>query len=105
MSLQVQCQVVRACKSPLAVRALEWLDSGVLAHVTGQFIRTSELPVASLPVALVWFLSSVCSLVGFQVGALGVDLATAWVGATVHTLIPLGLSIIVYSIDHLVGTI
>ncbi len=105
MSLEVQGQVVRSSKSPLAVGTLEGLHSRVLAHVTGQLIRTGKLPVAALPVALVWFLPGVGPLVGFEVRALGVHLGAARVGAAVHTLVALGLGIVVDSIDQLIGTV
>ena len=42
----------------------------------GQLIRPGKLPQATLPRALVGLLPSVGPLVGLEVGALGVDLAT-----------------------------
>lgn len=97
--------MVRSSKCPLAVRTLEGLHSCVLAHVTSEFVRASKLPVAALPVTLVRFLPCVGPLVCLEVGALCVDLATAWVGAPMNTLVPLWFGIVVNSIDQLVRAV
>lgn len=102
VSLQMQGQMVRASECPLAVWTLEWLHSGMLAHVTGEFVRASKLPVASFPVALVGFLPCVGSLVSFEVGALGVHLAASRIGAPVDTLVSLWLGIVVHRVHQFV---
>ena len=102
MSLQVQGQMVGASERPLAVWTLERLHSGVLAHVPGELIRASKLPVAAFPVALVRFLPCVGSLVSFEVRALGVHLGASWVGAPVDALVALGLGVVVHRIHQLV---
>lgn len=102
MSLQVQGQMVGASECPLTVWTLERLHPGVLAHVPGELIGASKLPVTALPVALVWFLPGVGSLVGFEVRALGVDLGAPRVGAPVDTLVALGLGVVVDCIHQLV---
>ena len=66
--------MIRASKGSLAVLALEWLDSGMLAHVARELVRAGKLPAATLPVTLVWLLSGVGPLMRLEVGALGVDL-------------------------------
>lgn len=87
--------MVRSSKGPLAVRAFKGLHSSVLPHVPRKLIGSRKLPVASFPVALVRFFASVRSLVGLEVGALGVHFVASWVGATVYSLIPLRLRIVV----------
>ena len=57
MSLHVQGQMVRSREAPLAVRALEWLDPGVLAVVPGQLIRPGKPPLTALPGAPVRLLT------------------------------------------------
>lgn len=57
VALLVQSQVVRAGEAALAVRALERLDACVFSEVSRQFIRTSKLPCAAFPHALVRFLT------------------------------------------------
>jgi len=37
--------------------ALEWSVAGVLAVVTGELIRTGELPAATFPIAMVGLLT------------------------------------------------
>jgi len=55
MSLHVEGQVVRAGEAPVAMGALERLQSGVLPMVTGQLVRSGEAPLAALPGATVGF--------------------------------------------------
>ena len=87
--------MVRSSKGPFTVRAFKGLHSSVLPHVSCELIGSRKLPVASFPVALVRFFTSVRSLVGLEVGALGVHFVAARVGAAVHSFIPLWLCIVV----------
>lgn len=57
MSLHVQRQVVRPGEGPLTQVTLERPVSSVLPEVTCELIGTSELPTATLPAAVVGFLS------------------------------------------------
>lgn len=57
VSLHMQSQVVGAGEGALAQVALERPVTGVLAEMTRQLIRAGELPSASLPVAVVRFLT------------------------------------------------
>ena len=99
----MECEVIGASKGPLAVLALEGLDSSVLAHVARELVGAGELPAATLPVTFIRFLASVCPLVRLQVGALGVDFVAARVRATVNALVSLrGLGIVVDGIHEVV---
>lgn len=69
--------MIGAGEAALTVRTLEWFDSRVFAEMPRQLIRPGKLPCATLPHALVWFLSCVGSAVCFEVGAFGVHLITA----------------------------
>ena len=100
MPFQVKRQMVRASECPLAVWALERLDSSVLPHVPSQLVRSSKLPAATLPGTLVGLFSSVRSLVSLEVRALGVDLVAARVGAAMHSLVSLWLGGIVVDGVH-----
>ena len=57
MPLHVQGQVIGAGEGALAQVTLERPVARVLAEVTRELVRASELPAASLPAAVVWFLS------------------------------------------------
>ena len=78
MSLHVQRQVITSRKLPRAEMALEWLGPGVFPIVTRQFVGPGKLPAAALPWTFVRLLPSVCSLMSFQVGTLGVDFVAGW---------------------------
>lgn len=53
----MQREVVRPGERTLAQVALEGTVSGVFAEMAGQLVRPGELPVATLPTAMVWFLT------------------------------------------------
>lgn len=57
VSLHMQSQVVGAGEGALAQVALERPVAGVLAEMTRQLVGAGELPAASLPVAVVRFLT------------------------------------------------
>lgn len=57
MPLHVQGEVVGPGEGPFTQVTLERPVSGVLPEVTRELIGTSELPAATLPAAVVWFLS------------------------------------------------
>lgn len=66
--LHVQCQVVGAGETAVAVATFERLCACVFPVVTGQLVRPREPPFASLPRALVWLLACkhndiICSLI------------------------------------------
>lgn len=69
--------MVRPGESAFTQVALERPVSGVLPEVTRELVGTSELPAATFPTAVVWFLSCVCPEVRLQVGVLGVGLPTS----------------------------
>lgn len=77
MPLHVQREVVGPGECAFTQVTLEGAVSGVLPEVTRELIGTSELPAATLPAAVVWFLPCVRPEVRLQVGALGVGLPTA----------------------------
>ena len=88
--------MVGSGKRSLAVGTLERLDPRVLPHVPGQLVGSRKLPVAAFPAALVGLFTGVRSLVGLEVGALGVDFVAPRVGATVDSLVALrGFGIVV----------
>ena len=98
--------MIGAGKRSFAVLALERLHARVLAHVASEFVRAGKLPRATLPVALVGLFPGVGPLMGFKVGALGVDLVAARVGAAVDALVPLrGLGIVVDGVHDVVGRV
>ena len=98
--------MVRSSECSLTVEALERLDTGVLPHVPRQLIRSSKLPTAALPGTLVRLFTSVGSLVGLEVRALGVDFVAARVGTTMNSLVPLRLgSIVVDGVHQLVRVV
>ena len=68
--LHMKAEVIATCKCALAELTLERTFTGVFAVVAGEFIRTSELPSATLPAAVVRLLASVGTEVSLQVGAL-----------------------------------
>ena len=106
VTFQVQGEMIGAGKHSLAVLALKRLHARVLAHVAGEFVRAGKLPRATLPVALVGPFPGVGPVMGFNVGALGVDLVAARVGAAVDTLVPLlGLGIVVEGVHDVVGQV
>lgn len=80
----MQSQVIRAGEAALTVWTLERFDSCVFAEMPCQLIRPGKLPRAALPHALVRLLSCVCSAVGFEVGAFGVNLITVCKVAAVN---------------------
>lgn len=69
--------------------AFKWLDARVLPHVSRQLVGAGELPVAAFPRALVRLFARVRSLVGLEVGALGVHLVAAWIAAAMDSLVAL----------------
>lgn len=73
MSLHVQRQVVTPGEAALADDALERFRAGVLPVVPRQLVGPRETPLALGPLTGVRFFTRVDSLMGFQVGAFGVD--------------------------------
>ena len=67
-------------------------NAGVRSPVSGQLVRPGELPPAARPVAGERLLSGVSPHVGFQVGGLGVELATAGVLALEYFVLVLNVS-------------
>ena len=57
MPFQVQSQMIRPRKGPIAHPTLKGSISGMFPHVSGQFIRTGELPSTVLPGAHVRLLT------------------------------------------------
>lgn len=57
MAFHMEGEVVRSGEGALAQMALEGSVSGVLAEVTGQFIRTGKLPATTFPAAMVGLLA------------------------------------------------
>ena len=78
MPLHVQGEVVAAREGTGTQVTLERFGPRVLAVMPGQLVGSGKLPAAALPRALVRLLARVGPLVGFEVGALGVDLVTSW---------------------------
>ena len=74
VSLHVKTEMVTPGKSPITEVTFEWFHSCVFPVMSRQLIRSSKLPVTTLPATAVRLLTSVCSLVGLQVAALRVDL-------------------------------
>jgi len=65
--------VVTSREGPGAEVTLEGLVAGVFPVVSGQLIGPGKFPLAAFPRASVGLLPRVGPLVGFQVGAFGVD--------------------------------
>ena len=84
MPLHVQGEVVAAREGTGAQVTLERFGPRVLAVMPGQLVGAGKLPAAALPRALVRLLARVGPLVGFEVGALGVDLVAGGKVALVH---------------------
>ena len=61
-------------KSPITEVTFEWFHSCVFPVMSRQLIRSSKLPVTTLPATAVRLLTSMRPLVGLQVAALRVDL-------------------------------
>ena len=76
--------MIRAREALATLCTLERLLPGVSSVVTGELVRASEGPVASVPGTLEGFLSSVDSLMGLEVRALCVHLIAVWVVTCVH---------------------
>lgn len=57
MAFHMEGEMVRPGEGALAQMALEGSVSGVLAEVTGQFIRTGKLPATTFPAAMVGLLA------------------------------------------------
>jgi len=57
MAFHMEGEMVGPGEGALAQMALERSVSGVLAEVTGQLIRTSKLPAATIPAAMVGLLT------------------------------------------------
>ena len=70
-------------KCSLAEMTLEGFAARVFSEMSRQFIRAGKPPVTVGPGAGIGLLPCVGSLVGLQVGRLGVHLITAGVGAGV----------------------
>ena len=74
VSLHVETEMVTPGKSPITEVTFEWFHSCVFPVMSRQLIRSSKLPVTTLPATAVRLLTSVRPLVGLQVAALRVDL-------------------------------
>jgi hypothetical protein len=83
VSLHVQAQVITASKSSVTQMTFEGFAARVFAMMSGELVRSGELPVTSLPAAQVGLLPSVGPLVGLEVRALGVNLVAVGVVALV----------------------
>lgn len=57
MAFHMEGEMVGPGEGALAQMALEGSVSGVLAEVTGQFIRTGKLPATTFPAAMVGLLA------------------------------------------------
>ena len=77
VSLHVKTEVVTPGKSSITEVTLERFHSCVFSVMSRQFVRSSKLPVTTLPATAVRLLTSVGPLVGLQVAALRVDLYLA----------------------------
>lgn len=66
VALHVQRQVIGASEGALADVAFERFGTRVLPVVTGQFVGPGKPPLTFRPMALVWLLSCVYPLMGFQ---------------------------------------
>ena len=84
MFLDMQGEVVGACKGPLAHPAGVRPHPRVLPHVPPQLVRPRELPATALPGAHVRLLPSVSSQMRLHMTRLVVGLATGGVGALVE---------------------
>lgn len=82
----MQTEVVASGEGSLTEVALERTVTRVFTVVTGEFIRSRELPAAALPVATVGFLARVGAQMGLEVRAFRVRLGAARVGAVVAGL-------------------
>ena len=83
VDLDVLREVVGAGKLLAADGAAKRLHPGVLALVSGELVRTRESPLTARPVAGKGSLPGVPAEVGLEMGALGVGLLAAGVGAVV----------------------
>ena len=70
----VERQMIRTGESSVTQMTFEGFCPRVFPVVSCQLVRPGKLPTTTLPSALVGFFTSVGSHVGFQVGALGVNL-------------------------------
>lgn len=77
MSFHVQRQVVGPGERAVAQPALERPVTGMLAEVPGQLVGPSELPTATIPIALVRFFTRVRAQVRLEMRALGVRLSAS----------------------------
>lgn len=83
MAFHVEGEMVGPGEGALTQVALEGSVSGVLAEVTGQFIRTGKLPSATFPIAMVRLLACMRSVVRLQVRTFCVGFATSRKSASV----------------------
>lgn len=97
--------MVRPGEAAIALRAAERLDARVFAEMSREFVRPRESPRAALPGAVVRLLPCVDAAVGFEVGALGVDLFAAFVVTHVYSSAPhlrrVGVNLL--QVDHRTG--
>jgi len=55
MPFHVQSQMVGPSETPVACIALKRFSAGMFSVVARQFVRTRESPVATRPMAQIWF--------------------------------------------------
>lgn len=66
VSFHMEAQMIGTSEGAFTDAATERLVSGVLAHVSCEFITSSELPRAVWPFADEWFLTRMSPFVSFQ---------------------------------------
>ena len=74
VSLHVKTEMITPGKSSITEVTLERFHSCVFSVMSRQFVRSSKLPVTTLPAAQVGLLTGVRPLVSLEMTALGVDL-------------------------------
>lgn len=78
MTLHVKRQMIWSREASIACGAFKRLYSGVLSIMPCKLIRSCETPTAILPVTLVRFFSSMCSLMSFEMRALSIRFITTF---------------------------
>lgn len=85
MAFHVQREMVRPGEGSVAFLTLKWSVARMLPVMPRELIRTGEFPATSLPVTVIRLLSCVGSVMGFEVGTLGVRFTTACIVAHVRS--------------------
>ena len=84
VSFHVEGEMVTPGEGSGAEMTLEWLGPCVLPVVPGELIRPREFPSTSVPGTLIGLLTCVGTLMGLQMGTLGIDLVTSREVAAVY---------------------